>query len=211
MTKKQVKSDSKNTEKTILNAASEVFIEKGYEGARMQEIADRAGLNKALLHYYYRSKDRLFNAVFEVVIVEMVDSLSVVFNKDVSVFNRIREFFDKHQMILSQNHLIPLFMLNEIHRDPELLLNVYNLKNVSSFEVKFFRDIVIEQEMGIIRSNINPIDLFMNILSLSIFPFAAKPLLMGFYDIGETEYNSMTEGRKSSLAEFVIESIKNRD
>ena len=69
------------TEKIIIKAAHEVFIEKGLQGARMQEIADRAGINKALLHYYFRSKDKLFDAVFQDIIKEIIPAVSEKLNE----------------------------------------------------------------------------------------------------------------------------------
>ncbi|MFO7879840.1 MAG: TetR/AcrR family transcriptional regulator [Bacteroidales bacterium] len=202
-------SDSpQDTEAVILNAASEVFMEKGFDGARMQEIADKAGLNKALLHYYFRSKKKLFNDVFQVVLMEMVDGLSRIFEKDISVFEAIRQFFAVHQDILLKNKLLPLFMLNEIQRDPELIVNLYRGDRIQSVREKFEHDVIREQETGIIRADVQPMDLFLNILSLSIFPFAAKPLLKGFYSMGEDDFQQMITYRKDHLADFVINSIK---
>lgn len=197
-----------DTEAIILNAASEVFMEKGFDGARMQEIADKAGLNKALLHYYFRSKKKLFNDVFQVVLMEMVDGLSRIFEKDISVFEAIRQFFAVHQDILLKNKLLPLFMLNEIQRDPELIVNLYRGDRIQSVREKFEHDVIREQETGIIRADVQPMDLFLNILSLSIFPFAAKPLLKGFYSMGEDDFQQMITYRKDHLADFVINSIK---
>lgn len=197
-------------EKQIIKAASEVFVQKGFAGARMQEIADKAGMNKALLHYYFRSKDKLFTAVFSVVVREMIENLAEIFESDDSVFDKIRSFFREHQTILQKNYLLPLFMLNEIHRDPNLILSVYRSDGVQQVGDSFFADIVREQDAGIIRPDIVPIDLFVNILSLSIFPFAARPLFIGFYNISDEEFRGMIETRKEGLADFVIESIKVR-
>ncbi|MFP4664940.1 MAG: TetR/AcrR family transcriptional regulator [Bacteroidales bacterium] len=202
-------SDSpQDTEAIILNAASEVFMEKGFDGARMQEIADKAGLNKALLHYYFRSKKKLFSDVFQVVLMEMVDGLSRIFEKDISVFEAIRQFFAVHQDILLKNKLLPLFMLNEIQRDPDLIVNLYRGDRIQSVREKFERDVINEQEAGVIRADVQPMDLFLNILSLSIFPFAAKPLLKGFYSMEEDDFQQMITYRKEHLADFVINSIK---
>ncbi|MFO7791076.1 MAG: TetR/AcrR family transcriptional regulator [Bacteroidales bacterium] len=197
-----------STEAVILKAASEVFMQKGYDGARMQEIADKAGLNKALIHYYYRSKDKLFNAVFEQVLVEMTEGLSYIFEQNLAVFESIRRFFQTHQEILLKNKLLPLFMLNEIQRNPDLLMDLYPVERIQSVRKKFYSNVRNEQQMGIIRKDVNPTDLFLNILSLSIFPFAAKPLLKGFYDLNETDFQAIISYRKNHLAEFVINAIK---
>lgn len=195
-------------EQQIIRAASEVFVLKGFAGARMQEIADKAGMNKALLHYYFRSKDKLFTAVFSVVVREMIENLAEIFESDDSVFDKIRSFFREHQSILQKNYLLPLFMLNEIHRDPNLIMSVYRSDGVQQVGDSFFADILREQDAGIIRPEVVPMDLFVNILSLSIFPFAARPLFIGFYNISDDEFKEMIDSRKEGLADFVIESIK---
>ena len=92
------------TEKIILEAARLVFIRKGFDGARMQEIADEARINKALLHYYFRSKDKLFMAIFVDVIQAFISS-SVKFIQDPghSVFDKIRLFVEKYISLIQEN------------------------------------------------------------------------------------------------------------
>ncbi|MBP8792594.1 MAG: helix-turn-helix transcriptional regulator, partial [Lutibacter sp.] len=80
------------TESTILNAAKSIFQRKGMDGARMQEIADEAGINKALLHYYYRSKQLLFEAVFKSAFSMLAPQLNKVLNSDDSLNDKIKGF-----------------------------------------------------------------------------------------------------------------------
>ena len=83
----------KQTEEKIFESATEVFIEKGMDGARMKEIAEHAGINKALLHYYYRTKDHLFNAVFEKIAGQLFKKFAPVFDEKLSLEEKIRFFF----------------------------------------------------------------------------------------------------------------------
>ena len=83
-----------NTEQIILKAARKVFTHKGFDGARMQEIADEAGINKALLHYYFRSKDKLFEAIFKEVITTFFPRIISVLTSDLSLFEKITLFTD---------------------------------------------------------------------------------------------------------------------
>ena len=80
------------TEDKIFEAATEVFVSKGMDGARMQDIADHAGINKALLHYYYRTKDHLFNAVFEKIAGQMFKKFAPVFDENLTLEEKIRFF-----------------------------------------------------------------------------------------------------------------------
>ena len=85
--------NEKLTEEKIFEAATDVFVEKGLDGARMQDIADHAGINKALLHYYFRTKDKLFNAVFEMIAKKIFKKFAPVFDETLTLEEKIRFFF----------------------------------------------------------------------------------------------------------------------
>jgi len=108
------------TQSKIFEAATEVFEEKGYTGARMQEIADRAGINKALLHYYFRTKDQLFMAVFHVLLKKMFEKILSIFMEEATFKEKMRRFLDEHIEFLIRNPKLPIFLLNEISRNPAM-------------------------------------------------------------------------------------------
>ncbi len=197
-----------NPEEIILKAASEIFMEKGYDGARMQEIADKAGLNKALLHYYYRSKDKLFRAVFNKVFQRLMDGLVSVFEENMSIFDTIRIFFKEHQEVLITYRHLPIFILNELQRDPNIVVDMFNTSRLENVRNTFLHRIEKEKEEGIILQSIQPMELFINVLSLSVFPYAAKPLLSPIIGLNEAAFFDMMQARKDGLADFVIQSIK---
>ena len=88
--------NDKLTEEKIFEAATEVFVEKGMDGARMQDIADHAGINKTLLHYYYRTKEKLFTTVFEMIARKLFKKFAPVFDENLSLEDKIRFFFKEH-------------------------------------------------------------------------------------------------------------------
>ena len=90
----------KLTEQQIFDAATEIFMEKGLTGARMQEIADQAGINKAMLHYYYRSKEKLFDSVFEKVAASLFQKLIISLDNDLPFEEKIRTFYQEHIQFL---------------------------------------------------------------------------------------------------------------
>src|SRR5664279_2220194 len=120
--------NDKLTEEKIFDAATDVFLDKGMDGARMQDIATHAGINKALLHYYYRTKDQLFNAVFEMIARKMLKKFAPVFDENLSLEAKIRFFFKEHITFLQENPRLPAFILNEVNRHPERIKNI--LKNI---------------------------------------------------------------------------------
>ena len=99
--------NDKQTEEKIFEAATEVFVNKGMDGARMQDIASHAGINKALLHYYFRTKDQLFNAVFEMIARKVLKKFAPVFDENLSLEEKIRFFFKEHITFLQENPKLP--------------------------------------------------------------------------------------------------------
>jgi AcrR family transcriptional regulator len=198
----------KQTEEKIFEAATEVFIEKGLDGARMQDIADQAGMNKSLLHYYYRSKDKLFNAVFEMIATKMLKKFTPVFEGNLSFEEKIRFFFREHISFLQKNPRLPAFLLTEINRNPARIkkflanVDVENIWNMIYAQHKEELD-----RYGITRENFPQI---MTILaSISVFPFAAKKLLEELFGKVGLKFNDYLEERKTFAADFVISALKN--
>ena len=107
----------KNTEERILKAARTVFIEKGYYGARMQEIADKAEINKAMLHYYFRDKEKLFYRIFEKVFQEFFPMITDIIDSEKKIEYKIREICNNYVSLFQKNPYIPLFILSEISRN----------------------------------------------------------------------------------------------
>ncbi|MBN2663443.1 MAG: TetR/AcrR family transcriptional regulator [Bacteroidales bacterium] len=206
-----MKQKDKSTEAKILEAANKVFVEKGLDGARMQEIADEAKINKSLLHYYYRSKDKLFSEVFQKVIKTFLPDTVKIFDSEKSLFEKIETFTLEYITLLEKNPFLPMFVLHELSQKPIKITDTFsgffdNLKQ-NQFEILKFQ---IEKEIqnGIIR----PIEfdqLIVNIMSLCIFPFAAKPILMKlFFGDNKNQYKNFADKRKIEVADFVIHSIK---
>lgn len=110
------------TETRILEAAKKVFIRKGLDGSRMQEIANEAGINKALLHYYFRSKQKLFEAVFSYAFIKFLPKVTEVLNADMPFLKKIEIFIDNYIDLLIENPFLPIFILNELYRQPEKLI-----------------------------------------------------------------------------------------
>ncbi len=168
----------KQTEERIFDAATDVFIEKGMDGARMQDIADRAGINKSLLHYYYRTKDHLFNAVFEMIAGQMFKKFGPVLDENLSLETKIRFFLREHITFMQKNPKLPSFILNEIHRNPERIR-----KLIQSIDInKLWNTLEAQHREELKRYNISKENLpqFMTtIAGMSVFPFAAKPIIAG--------------------------------
>lgn len=162
------------TEEKILEAAKNVFVVKGMEGARMQEIADEAGINKALLHYYFRTKERLFEAIFSGIIKWAFPKIMNIVQSEAGIVSKIEQVIDAYIELLIQHPFIPGFVLKELNRDPSGLFKMVVKFGINPQMV--FDQIQQAMDRGeIIR--MNPRHLAANILSMCVFPFAVRPIL----------------------------------
>lgn len=198
--------DKETTEQQILEAAKSVFQAKGLDGARMQEIADQAGINKAMLHYYYRSKDLLFEAVFKSAFSLLAPQLNAILNDDSAIEDKIKNFTYNYISFMMKHPYLPNFIIQELNRKEDFILKLKEntgFPNLDKFKVK------VEEEIN--QGNINPIkadQLFVNIIALSIFPFLGKPLIKALTEKDDTAFNEFVECRKTEVANFIINSIK---
>ena len=201
------KNKEHNTEALILDAAKDIFQHKGMDGTRMQEIADKAGINKAMLHYYYRSKQKLFEAVFKSAINLMAPKIVKIINTDEHLFVKIENFTNKYIGFISKHSYMPLFIINELNRNPNLLKDVFKNRDDNQIEQKLVDQINELVEKGEIRP-INPEQLLLDIMSLSIFPVVGQPLLKNILNTSDKEYKKLIEQRKTCVSQFIINSIK---
>lgn len=182
------------------------FKKKGFAGARMQEIADEAGINKAMLHYCFKNKQSLFEAVFMKAFSQLAPQVNLIFSSNESIFDKIRQFTHSYITFVNEHPFLPQFIIQEMNNNPEFVIQFLNNANRPNPSLMIAQ---IEQEIaaGIIKP-MPPKQLLMDIFSLTVFPFAAQTMVKGMFHISETEFNQMMEERKTSIAELIINSIK---
>jgi TetR/AcrR family transcriptional regulator len=196
-----------STEHKILAAARDVFLQKGLSGARMQDIADRAGINKAMLHYYFRSKEKLFEVIFLQAAGTLFPKINAILNAEIPLFDKIREFTREYLKVIIANPYLPQFVFSEMNRQPEGFSQMeFFLKHISL--EKFFTQVRAEIKSGLIR-DIRPENLIINILAICVFPFIGKPIIKMVMKMDEGSFHQLMEERIDFNAEFIIASIKN--
>jgi AcrR family transcriptional regulator len=200
------KEKNTSTENQILEAAKTVFQNKGMDGARMQEIADEAKINKAMLHYYYRSKQLLFEAVFKNAFSLLAPQLDKVLNDDSSIEDKIRNFTSNYISFISKHPYIPNFIIQELNRNPGFIEKISGNDAFPNLN-KFKKQVKDEVAQGILKP-IAAEQLFVHLLSLNVFPFVAKPLVKAFTNLDDTAFKDFMEARKTAVADFIIQSIK---
>lgn len=206
MAKKDTPSTPDSTEQKIFDAAHEVFVQKGMDGAKMQEIADKAGINKALLHYYYRSKEKLYEAVAKAVLSRAAPLVGNLIESDRPLEEEIRHFIEFYITTISKNPFIPLFILSEINKHPDHFFEQILPKDLPKPQV-FIRQVEEEIAAGRIRA-VNPYHLAVNVIAMCVFPFIARPMIRFAMGLNSAELKSFLEERKTQVTEFVLASLR---
>jgi AcrR family transcriptional regulator len=197
------------TEEIIINAAKKIFVQKGYAAARMDDIAAEAGINRALLHYYFRSKEKMFEIIFDKAFVQFFSGITGILTSEKSVFEKIPAIVNHELDMLAKMPEIPLFMLGELSREPEKILSKFRMAPVSIHAAlkEFDRQLVIEREAGLLKP-ITGFSLLINVMSLCIYPFAAKNLVQFIQNINNEDFINLATGRKQEIIDFLIAGIK---
>ena len=193
------------TEEKILEAAKNVFVTKGMEGARMQEIADEAGINKALLHYYFRSKERLFEAIFSEIIQFVFPKVTQILISDAAIITKIEQVVDAYIDLLIKHPFIPAFIIKELNRDPSGLFKMVIKFGLNPQVV--FDQIQASMDRGEIVQ-MRPQHLVANIISMCVFPFAARPIIsFVLFKDNPQALEAFYAERAEVIKQFVINAI----
>lgn len=195
-----------SAEQRIFDAAHEVFVQKGLDGAKMQEIADRAGINKALLHYYYRSKEKLYEMVAKAVINRAFPIIRQLIESDDPLEQKITRFIDFYIDLVSRNPFVPLFVITELNKHPDRFFETILPKELLKPSI-FFAQVEAEIAKGTLRP-IQPQHLLVNIVSLCIFPFVARPMLRIVLGLNPAELAQFLSERKVEVKTFVFQAIR---
>lgn len=196
------------TEQIILEAAEQEFLEKGFAGAKTTSIAKRAGVNHAMIHYYFRTKENLFTMVFQQKIRILAESFSQSFNEELSFFDQLKLAIGTHFDFIAANPRLLFFVYGEIitndRRKKMLVQSVFpKLKGI----VKRLKDgIDAEVENGTIRF-IRPTELLMNIIALNAITFLAMPLLQ-IIKRNNNEVEKLLKQRRENNIQFIINGLK---
>ncbi|HET7459541.1 MAG TPA: TetR/AcrR family transcriptional regulator [Gemmatimonadaceae bacterium] len=203
-----------DTEKRILDAARTVFVRRGTSGARMQEIAAEAGVNQALLHYYFRSKDRLAQAIFREAAGRLLPAVARVLGADdLSLEEKVQRFVHLYIDTVRQNPFLPGYILAELHQHPQRLAA---LQEAVGMQPALLAGALIERLGAQLRERaaagtmrpIAPEQFVVNLLALSVFPFAARPLLHVAFRLDDAGFERFLDARRAELPGFILAALR---
>lgn len=190
------------TEEKIKEAARKVFQKKGYAGTRTRDIADEAGVNLALLNYYFRSKEKLFDLIMGETMQLFFQSMKgLINNENTTLDEKLQDLTNRYIDLLSTQPELPIFILNEIQMNPKGLSERMGLQQVviGSFILKQFRDDLNIKDIP----DSALLQLIVNIIGMMVFPFIGKPLLKEIFNLSDEQFQAMMNDRKKMIPIWV--------
>ena len=192
-------------------SAKKVFYQKGLKGARMQEIADDAGVNKAMLHYYFRSKEKLFDIVFEQSLKSVTPMLTNVFLEKTDLNTKIAHLIEMLIDFFLEEPYLSNFIVNELSQNPDkLFMNVLDQKGglIGKIIPLIKEQIQVEIEKGTVKKDIRSAELILNIMSLCLLPIMSQTVLQKTLGIDDERMRRFMIKRKQTVTQFVLDAIK---
>lgn len=203
MAKKKIEHADLSTEEKIKSAAQLVFMKKGYAATRTRDIAEEAGINLALLNYYFRSKEKLFELIMLEKLSKFFGAIAPILNDtNASLDQKIVSFSNNYIDLLTANPELPLFILSEVRTNPERFVNKLPVAKVA--------DSHFIQQLQERRPDVHPLHFLMNVLGLSVFPFVMKPVFQASGILNERAFAARMEERKALIPRWIMGMLKTK-
>jgi TetR/AcrR family transcriptional regulator len=199
--------DIRTTEDAILQAAHKMFKQKGLAGASVQDIADEAGTTKSMVNYYFRSKEKLFENIFQIELRNFFSNIAAFVGADIPLKEKIEKIVAYDIDLMGQFPDLPVFIINEANRNPEIVFKNLEKLQPARLLKKLDEQIAAEAKKGVIK-RITAEELVVNIQSMTIFPILAKPMIVKIMGLSEKSYQQMLQSRKKTIVETIWQSIK---
>lgn len=199
-----------STEEQILQVAERLFLENGYALTSTTDIAKVVGCNQALIHYYYRTKENLFNIIFELKFKEFFQRI-VESNKsgEIGFVEKIKSLVESHFELMKKNPKLPLLIINELQKQPKLLNNFKELiHNIpGKLHAQLEAELKVEIAAGRVRE-INITNLLLTIISLNISLFLLIPFGKELFELSDEQKNALIEQRKIEHVNIILNNLR---
>lgn len=203
------KQKDQNTEAKILQAARQVFQEKGFSGTRMQKIADEAGINKAMLHYYFRSKQELFDRIFQESLKDLLPGLLGIMMSSQPLEEKISKLVAFYTDLLRTNPFLPGFVLHEIRQNPDKFVHMLqqNPFQPSKIIQGFMDHSQAELEARGLQ-DVDPRHLFISVIAMVVFPFVAQPIVKAVFELDDAAFDQWVQERVPFVSDWMLRAIQ---
>jgi TetR/AcrR family transcriptional regulator len=195
--------NKQQTEDHIREISKKVFFTQGRFNAKMHEIAKAAGVNRALLHYYFRSREKLFEVVLREAMAESFVKMFTILDEkqpfEEKVERAIHHIIDKFE----EYPFIESFIISEINKNPSEALSIPPVMDAKKFSKNFLKEI-----KGYIRKNkirfITPEDFLINMMALCAYPSTTKPVIQNVLNLNDRQYRKLLKARKKTITKIVL-------
>ena len=188
-----------STEEKIKEAARRVFTEKGYSATRTRDIAEASGYNLALINYYFRSKENLFDIIsVENIQLFLSSVMGIINDRSTTLQEKIETLVSHYIDMLIKNPHIPIFILNEVNADPKKLLSklgIDKMQHNNVYLIQQWQEMAAEKKLPVV----NPLHFMMNFIGMTIFPFVGSPLIRNRTGMSIEAFNKLMEERKKLI------------
>ena len=192
------------TEQHIKETARQVFLKEGRLLAPTQDIADAAGVNRTLLHYYFRSRDVLFNMVFTEAVTKLRERLHEVIGSTLAFREKIENMLTVFYEELLELPYLETFIVLHLNQEPEKYEELFiKLPGGKERLKNFLKEIQQEMDKGNIPE-MKPINYFINVFALMAYPYVARPIYSKMFDITGAAYNKLLLDRKSMIMSMLF-------
>jgi AcrR family transcriptional regulator len=196
-----------NTEARIRAAARVVFHKKGYAAARTRDIAEESGINLALLNYYFRSKEKLFNLIMLETITGFMQNISSVFNDESTTLEeKVALMAEKYIDLFTIEPEIPLFLMNEIRSHGAEIFEKLPLAH-TILQSPFIKQYEAAAKKGQLITQ-NPLHFIMNVMGMIVFPFVGSPMIKKVGRLNDAQFNKLMQERKKMIPVWVKAMLK---
>ena len=192
----------------LISAAKTLIHTQGFGATSLADIAEASDVPLGNVYYYFRSKDKLFNAVFKESFFKLLPNLVDLLKSDITLFEKIRLFVESYIDIINANPLLPSFIIHELGRNPEAVAEMIKSSGINP---EYFVNQVQEEIKNGSIEPVKPLHLIVNMLAMCIFPFVAKPILQDvIFHQDQQQFDIFIQERKKEVSDFIINSIKKK-
>ena len=193
---------------TIVEAARKVFMQKGFAATRMYDIASAANINQALLHYYFRTKDKLFQIIFDQESRKFLSDITAILRSDLPFFDKLRLMLRKDLEKLRAAPYLPIFVLNEMHSNPDRMpCRPPNDDGYGTIFQAFSELVQQEEQAGRIRP-VCPRQLLISIQAIMMFPYLAQPMVKMSMDLDQQAFEQLMAERAEHAGDLIVRGLQ---
>ncbi|MDD4970142.1 MAG: TetR/AcrR family transcriptional regulator [Paludibacter sp.] len=202
--------NEQSLDQSILEVAERLFLEKGFAMTSTTEIAKEVGCNQALVHYYFRTKDNLFNVIFEQKFKLFFQGVFEMKNMgDLKFQDKLKHIIESHYNLLRKNPRMPALIINELSRRPDQISILKEKLHLLPEQIyaELNKDLQKEIELGNVR-DVSLMDIFISIISLNIALFVMMPVVENVLQLNDVQKEFLLEHRKSENVQFILKSLR---